>query len=530
MAGHSLGHYLSALAMMGSSTGDTECRRRAAYIVSELDSCQKAAGTGMLAAFPDSRGLFAELAAGKIETNHLFKLNEGYVPFYSIHKVMAGLRDAWLLLGNQTARDVLIRQTDWLGTVFEKLTDPQVQEILETEHGGIMESVADVYAITGNAKYLALARKLNRKKMFEPLSRGEDPLTSVPPAPPVHANAQIPTVIGMERLYELTGEKPYAAAALSFWDNVVNTRSFVTGGHGAAEFFFPVDAFATTGITSESGPETCNTYNMLKLSRLLWLVKPSEPVAGYIERALFNHILTSQDPDQGGFTYYTPMRPGGYRVYCTPTDRFWCCTGTGMENHARYGEFIYAHAGDRLWVNLLVASELDWAGKGVKVRLDTRFPEEEKATLTFNTTKPRKLAVSLRYPSWLKAGTMRIAVNGVTQKVGGKPGSYASVERTWKDGDRLEVEWPLALRTEMLPSKQRLGRGVVGAPLCSPANWEPRGWKSTLRALAVRSPSLCRWTRSRYSSAERTASWPEPSHSPANPWSSARRVWDHRRM
>jgi uncharacterized protein len=205
MAGHSLGHYLSALAMMVSSTGDAECRRRADYIVSELDACQKAGGTGMLSAFPDSRGLFAEIAAGQIKSDHLFKLNGGYVPFYRMHKVMAGLRDAWMLLGNQTARDVLIRQTDWLGTVFDKLTDQQVQDVLETEHGGIMEIVADVYAITGNAKYLALARRLNHKKMFEPLVKGEDPLTSVPRAPAVHANAQIPIVIGMERLYELTG-------------------------------------------------------------------------------------------------------------------------------------------------------------------------------------------------------------------------------------------------------------------------------------------------------------------------------------
>ena len=432
MAGHSLGHYLSALVMMTSSTGDAECRRRADYIVSELDACQKAGGTGMLAAFPDCRGLFAEISAGKIESDHLFKLNGGYVPFYCMHKVMAGLREAWLMLGNQTARDVLIRHTDWLGTVFDKMTDQQVQDVLETEHGGIMEAVADVYAITGNEKYLKLARRLNHKKIFEPLAKGEDPLTSVPPARPVHANAQIPIVIGMERLYELTGEKPYIAAAKSFWDNVVNTRSFVIGGHGSNEFFFPVDEFATTGLMSRGGPETCNTYNMIKLSRKLWLVEPSVPMADFIERCLYNHILESQDPDEGGFAYYTPMRPGAYQVYCDAEHDFWCCTGTGMENHAKYGEFIYAHSGNRLWVDMLAASELNWADQGVTIRLDTRFPEDGKATLTFTAKQPSKLAVSIRCPSWLQPGAMKLAVNGVSEKVNSPPGSYATVERTWK--------------------------------------------------------------------------------------------------
>jgi DUF1680 family protein len=451
MAGHSLGHYLSALVMMAQTSGDAECRRRAEYIVNELVECQKSGKTGMLCAAPDSQGMFAEIAAGQIRSDHLFGLNGGYVPFYSIHKVMAGLRDAWSILGNQTARDTLIRQTDWLASVFEKLSDQQVQDVLETEHGGIMEVVADVYAITGDAKYLALARRLNHKKIFDPLVRGEDPLTSVPPARPVHANAQIPKVIGMERIYELTGEKDFGSAARSFWDNVVNTRSFVIGGHGESEFFFAPEAFPTRGINSATGPETCNTYNMVKLSRRLWLVEPSVPTADFIERALFNHILSSQDPDEGGFVYFTSMRPGHYRTYCNDSNCFWCCTGTGMENHAKYNEFIYAHAGDHLWVDQFVASELDWVEQSAKVRLDTHFPEDGKATLTFTAQQPRKLSVSIRCPGWLKAGAMKIAINGKAETIVAKPGSYATIERTWKPGDKLDVEWPLSLRTEMLP-------------------------------------------------------------------------------
>jgi uncharacterized protein len=445
LTGFNLGHYLSALSMMVQATGDPECGRRVDYIVAELAACQKASGDGSLNPFPDSKQIFAEIASGQIKTDHLFMLNGGYVPLYNLHKVMAGLRDAWQLLGNHTARDVLVRMTDWMNTVFEKLTDEQVQEVLETEHGGVMELAADVYAITGDEKYLKLAKRLNHKQFYEPLARGKDHLTGI------HANAQIPKVIGMERIYELTGEEKFGTAARFFEDNIVNTRSFVIGGHGNREFFFAPDAFSSVGIPGKTGPETCNTYNMVKLSRQQWLVKPSASTADFIERALYNHILGSQDPKHGGFVYFTPMRPGHYRTYSSDFEDFWCCTGTGMENHAKYGEFIYAHSGDRLWVDLLIPSELDWAERGAAVRMETRFPEEDNATLTFTLKEPRRLAIAVRYPGWLKAGAMKLAVNGSAEKTDAKPGSYAVVDRVWKTGDTLKVKWPLTLRTELLP-------------------------------------------------------------------------------
>ncbi|MEW6253227.1 MAG: glycoside hydrolase family 127 protein, partial [Planctomycetota bacterium] len=448
LAGQGLGHYLSALALMASATGEAECRRRVDYIVAELAACQKAAGTGILCAFPDSKQLFAELAAGKIESDHLFGLNGGYVPLYVTHKVMAGLRDAWLLLENRPARDVLVRMADWLGAVFKDLSDAQIREMLETEHGGIMEVAADVYAITGDERYLALAKRLNHQSLFEPLTRGEDRLNGQ------HANAQIPKVIGMERIYQLTGEAAFGKAARFFWDRVVHARSFVIGGHGEGEFFFPPEEFATKGVLSETGPETCNTYNMIKLSRRLWLVKPSVEIADFVERALYNHILASQEPQRGGFVYFTSMRPGHYRTYSSDTEDFWCCTDTGMENHAKYGEFIYGHAGNRLWVDLLIPSELDWAEQAATVRLETRFPEDGKATLHFSLKEPRKLEIAIRCPGWLGAGAMKVAVNGSPESIETRPGSYAVIERTWKPGDTLEVEWPLRLRTEMLPGSR----------------------------------------------------------------------------
>ena len=445
MAGHSLGHYLSALCMMAAADDDAECRRRANYIVDELAACQKASGDGMLAAFPQSKQLFAEIAGGDIREHSLNHLNGGYVPLYSIHKVMAGLRDAWLIFGNQTARDVLIRQMDWLGTLVGHLSDDQLQKVLETEQGGIVETATDVYVITGDAKYLALARRLNHKEFFEPLARGEDRLTGV------HGNASIPKAIGAERIYELTGEKDFGRVARFFWSDVVNERSFVIGGHGENEFFFATNAFETVGLMSRTGPETCNTYNMLKLSRQLWLVEPSARTADFIERALFNHILSSEDPETGGFVYFTPMRPGAVRSYSRDQHDFWCCCGTGMENQAKYGEFIYAHSGNRLWVDLLVPSELIWDDQGANIKLETRFPADGKATLNFTLKEPRKLAISIRCPGWLRNGDMKLAVNGALETRPIAPESYATVERTWKTGDKLEVEWPMSLRTEWLP-------------------------------------------------------------------------------
>ena len=448
LAGQALGHYLSALSLMAGATGDSACRRRVDYIVAELSACQKACGTGILCAFPESKQIFAELAGGQIKSDHLFNLNGGYVPLYVSHKVMAGLRDAWLRVGNRDARDVLVRMADWLGTVVQDLTGAQIREMLETEHGGIMEVVADVYAITRDTRYLALAKRLNHQSLFEPMAQGKDVLTGL------HANAQIPKVIGMERIYQLTGDPAFGKAARFFWGDVVHTRSFVIGGHGENEFFFAPDAFPTKGVTSTTGPETCNTYNMVKLSRRLGLVQPSGAITDFIERALYNHILASQEPDRGGFVYFTSMRPGHYRTYSSDTEDFWCCTDTGMENHAKYGEFIYAYSGDRLMVDLLIPSELDWAAQGIKLRLETRFPEDGKATLTVWAKEPRKLAIAIRCPGWLEPGAMKLAVNASPQALESRPGSYAVVGRTWQTGDRIEVEWPLAVRTELLPRSQ----------------------------------------------------------------------------
>lgn len=453
-AGQTLGHYLSALSMMAAATGDAECKKRVDYIVGELAACQNAKGSGMLFAAPEPDAMFAEIAAGNIRTDHLFKLNDGYVPFYVIHKVMAGLRDAHQLTGNTQARDVFVRQGRWVAGLFDKLSDAQAQEVLETEHGGIMEAMLDVYAITGDPKLLVAAKKLNHRRMFVPLSEGRDVLGHE------HANAQIPKAIGMEKMYALTGDKPFGAAAAFFWDAVATKRTFVIGGHGADEFFFDPNQFESKGIEAITGPETCNSYNMVKLSRQLWLRSPSADKADFIERALWNHLLASQDPDHGGFVYFTPMRPGHYRTYSCDTDDMWCCVGTGMEDHAMYGGLIYARSRDAatLWIDQMIASELRWKDAGVGVKLETTLPDTGTARLTFTTETPKTLAVMLRRPAWAKTMTVRVrdaSGETIAAPTGDEPGNYVAVRREWRTGDVIEVEWPMDVRTEMLPGSAR---------------------------------------------------------------------------
>ena len=450
IAGHSLGHYLSALAAMWQATGDERLRQRVDYIVDELAACQAANGNGYVAAIPDGKKIFAEIAAGHIVVKDPFSLNGGWVPWYTMHKVLAGLIDAYERAGNEKARAVAVALADWCGGVVANLDDPQMQQMLAVEQGGMAESLAEISAITGDAKYLGLARKFRHAAVFDPLAKGEDRLTGL------HANTQIPKIIGYDRIYELTGEEAYGQAARNFWNFVVRGRSFATGGHGTREHFFNPARFREN-LLAAAGPETCNTYNMLKLTERLFTEQPAGELMDYYERALYNHILGSQVPGQpGALTYYTSMRPGAYHTYARPFGDFWCCVGTGMENHARYGGMIYARVGDdQLLVNLFIPSELRW--QGMTLRQETRFPAEGQSRLTLNgLPQPKTFAVSVRYPGWAAPGGLGLRVNGepVAAAAQTAPGQYAEVRRAWKNGDVLTVDIPLRIRTEPLPDTE----------------------------------------------------------------------------
>lgn len=436
LAGHSLGHYLSAVSLMYRLTGDDRLKARVAYITRELKECQDKRGDGSLVAFPYERELEADIRAGKVET-----IDKYWAPFYTIHKEMAGLRDAWLYCEDPTAREVLRKFADWCGSVVKGLSDERRERMLNAEHGGMAEVLADVYAITGEQEHLDYARLYSHHALMDPAARGVDDLTGK------HANTQVPKFIGFQRIHELAGDPQAGAAASFFWQTVVKNRTWVNGGNSMHEHF-PDPKDMGRLITEEGGPETCNTYNMLKLTAALYRERPAAAYVDYYENALFNHILSSEAPlvGAGAFVYYTPLRPDFARAYGTDFSSFWCCTGTGMENHARYGEFIYAHDNDSVTVNLFVESELRWEERGLRLRQETRFPAETGTTLVVTEAPAGELSLRIRHPQWLVAKRLAIQLNGKMVKAESEPGGYAVIKRHWRAGDRVVVGLPMAVR------------------------------------------------------------------------------------
>ena len=429
--GHTLGHYLGAVACMYASTGDARFAERVDYIVAELAECQAKTG-GWLTAFPDGVAPLTDSLAGKPFPG---------VPWYTTHKVMAGLRDAYLHRGSKDALDVLVRFTQWIRTACSNVTDETLQKMLDREHGGMNEVLADVGFLTGEESFSALAQRFSHRALLDPLAARRDTLDGL------HANTQIPKVVGFARIAEYTDDPHFEMAASYFWETVVGTRSYATGGHGDVEHFFPRDEFAKR-LGSGKTMETCCTHNMLRLSRALHVRDGSSKYIDYFERALFNGILASQDPGTGMMTYFQSTRPGYARLYHTPFDSFWCCTGSGIENHARYGEAIYARRDDELIVNLFIASTLDWRERGLSVTQETRFPDVDTTRLTFTVGHPRKLVLSIREPAWCER--LQISING--KQVRGKAAQgYRSIERRFRTGDVVEVRAPMSLRLEPLP-------------------------------------------------------------------------------
>jgi DUF1680 family protein len=431
--GHTLGHYLSACSLMFATTGDHRFKQRSDYIVMELRDCQDAGKSGLVCAFPDGEAPLHDI----VDATRFVG-----VPWYTMHKIFAGLRDACLYTDNRMALDVLMKLSDWAIAHTQKLSDEQFQRMLDTEHGGMNEVLADVYALTREPRFLTLAQRFCHHALLDSLAQSRDTLDGL------HSNTQIPKVIGFNRLYELTGQADYGTASRFFWRTVVDNRSFATGGNADREHFFPPADFLQH-LGSAKTMETCCTHNMLRLTRMLFALEPSATYADYYERALYNSILASQDPDSGMMTYFQPTRPGYLKLYCTPIDSFWCCTGTGMENHAKYGDSIYFHEANTLYVNLFIPSTLAWKEKGLTITQTTRFPEQDRTRLQLTCQRPANLTVSVRHPSWCQA--MTITVNGRRWTTSRQPGRYVAVNREWRNADIVEVHLPMALRTEPLP-------------------------------------------------------------------------------
>jgi DUF1680 family protein len=431
--GHTLGHYLSAVAMMHASTGEARFAERAAYVVNELRACQQARGDGLVCAFPDGPRPLDEAVAGRPFPG---------VPWYTMHKIFAGLRDAHVYTATPGALAALVDLTEWTWNATRAMTDDAMQHMLDREHGGMTEVLADVSELTGEPKYLVLARRFAHRQVLEPLAEGRDVLDGL------HGNTQIPKFIGYERVHELADVPAYGAAARFFWSTVTGRRSFVTGGSGDNEHFFPVGEFARH-IGSAKTMETCCTHNMLRLTQALFTAEPAAAYGDYYERALYNGILASQDPDSGMMTYFQATRPGYVRLYHTPTESFWCCTGTGMENHAKYGEAIYFEDGDSLWVNLFIPSTVTWRARGLTLTQMTRFPDADTAQLAIDARDATPATIRVRHPAWCEG--MAVAVNGRLWDAVPDATGYVPIRRTWRVGDVVEIRLPMMLRVEPLP-------------------------------------------------------------------------------
>jgi len=443
--GHIGGHYISALALMYASTGDTKVKQRLDYMIDELERCQSLSGNGYISGVPNGKKIWKEIADGNIRAA-TFGLNDRWVPLYNIHKTYSGLRDAYWYAGNEKAKKMLIKLTDWMANEVSGLSDEQIQEMLKSEHGGLNEVFADVYDITKNEKYLKLAHRFSHQAILNPLLIHEDKLTGI------HANTQIPKVIGFKRIADLEHNKEWSSAADFFWANVTQKRSAIIGGNSVSEHFNSITDFSGM-IKSIEGPETCNTYNMLKLTKELFATNPKSSYLDYYEIALYNHILSTQNPEKGGFVYFTPMRPGHYRVYSQPETSFWCCVGSGMENHAKYGEMIYAKSDNDLYVNLFIPSVLKWSEKKLVLRQENNFPQTPSTKLLFDLAPKSEINLKLRAPEWSNASQIIISVNSKNINIPVDSEGYINIKRKWKKGDVVEMKMPMHLSTEQLPDK-----------------------------------------------------------------------------
>jgi DUF1680 family protein len=444
--GHVGGHYLSALAINYAATKNPDCKKRMDYMISELRMCQDSNainnpewGVGYAGGMPNSKAIWSKLKAGDFSIYF-----RSWAPWYNLHKMYAGLRDAWLYGGNEDAKNMFLIFCDWGINLTSGLTNDQMQTMLGAEHGGMDEMFADAYQMTSNEKYLFVAKRFSHRMLLDAMASGQDNLDNK------HANTQIPKVSGFQRIAELTYDEEYGKASSFFWEIVTKNRSLAFGGNSRKEHFPTVKA-CSDFINDVEGPESCNSYNMLKLTEDLFRANPLATYIDYYERTLYNHILSTQHPVHGGYVYFTPARPRHYRVYSAPNEAMWCCVGTGMENHSKYNQIIYTHQNDSLFVNLFIASELDWKAKGMKIKQVTNFPSEEKSKLVI-TEGYSRFKLMIRYPSWMKDGALKVIVNGKTIPYKVQPSTYIAIERLWAKGDVIRIILPMHNSIEHLPN------------------------------------------------------------------------------
>ncbi len=477
LAGHTLGHYMSALVLMHAQTGDAECRRRADYVVDELAVVQRQRGNGYVGALGrrradnsivDGEEIFAEIAKGQIHASG-FDLNGVWSPLYTVHKVMAGLLDVHAAWDNGQALTVATGLAAYFERTFAALDEAQMQQLLVCEYGGLNESYAELYARTSDRRWLLIAERLYDRRVLDPLAAQSDQLASL------HANTQVPKLIGLARLYELTGKPSQATAARFFWEAVTQHHSYVIGGNADREYFSAPDAIGTY-ITDQTC-EHCNTYNMLKLTEHLFAWSPDGAWFDFYERAHLNHVMAAHNPETGGFTYMTPLMSGAAREYSDPADDpFWCCVGTGMESHAKHGAAIFWERQSTLFINLYIPATAHWQSRGADLRLETRYPFDSTVRLTLERlARPAAFTIALRVPGWARPEAVGLAVNGTPVPLV-KDKGYALLARRWQRGDVVTLTVPLELRTEAAAGDPRVV-SVLRGPLVLAGDLGPAGTK-----------------------------------------------------
>ena len=441
--GHTMGHYLSACAMMVASTDDAALKAKADAIVAELAKCQEAMGSGYLSAYPEE------------QIDRVLACQRVWAPWYTLHKIYAGLIDMYVYCENEQALDIAQGMARWARGRLDKLDRAAMQEVLNhTEQGGMNETLANLYGVTGEKGWLDLAQRFNADAYNQPLRLHRDELKGL------HVNSFVPNMVGSARQYELTGDATDRHIAEFFWQSVVHGRTYCTGGTSIDEHWRS-DPYCLADQLDAHTQETCCTYNMLKLTRHLFAWQPDAAYMDYYERNLINSILATQDPRTGMMMYFVTLASGHWKYFNTPRDSFWCCTGTGLENHAKYGDTIYFHNDETLWVNLFIASELNWKAEGATVRQETAFPDVSATTLTIEVERPTEFELRLRVPAWASQG-VTLKIDGQPQVVTAQPGSFLSIRRTWDEKTVVEMTLPMGLWLCPMPDDPELAAVMYG--------------------------------------------------------------------
>jgi uncharacterized protein len=444
------GHYLSAAALMYASTGDEDLKKNATLVVAELGKCQAALKSGYLSAFP-------------VEFfDRLREREKVWAPFYTVHKIMAGLLDMYVYCDNEQALDMVQKMAGWTAGYTGPLSYEHRQRVLGTEFGGMGEVLSNLYAVTGREHYLEVAQRFDKRAFFDPLAAHRDELKGL------HVNTHIPQVIAAARYYELTGERRYRDIAEYFWDEVVSERTYCTGGTSNGESW-NTDPGKLSKELSTNTTECCCAYNMMKLTRHLFGWSPDARYMDYYERLLFNHRLGTINPEDGTMMYYLPLASGYWKTFGKPFDSLWCCTGTGSEEYAKLTDTIYFHDDDSLYVNQYIDSQLEWPEKKLRVKQETQFPKQPATALTISAERPTELRMQLRIPYWAQNGNVKI--NGVAQPAFSSPSSYLVLSRVWKSGDKIELSLPMGLHVDPMPDDETI-QAVMYGPLVLAGRFE----------------------------------------------------------